>query len=289
MAIVFSIITPLERPYFMGMLGIPVLLGPILGPTVGGYLVEYSNWRMIFRGGDYFAATAPPSPLQHTWSLGIEEQFYLLWPLLVVLALRVRRWRGLLLGLCGAGIVASGAACALLYRPDTDPSRSYYGTDTRAGALLVGCGLALLLAGRDRRLPGWLALPAAAGVGLAWATADGAAGWLYRGGLTAIAVGVALVLGYLVTRPAGLGARLLGVPPLAWLGRLSYGVYLWHLPVFLAVNREMPKSSNLVCLIVAISLTAAFTAFSWLAVERPCQRMKGGTRRHVVASVPAAT
>src|SRR3954447_21715770 len=84
-----------------------------------------ANWRMIFRGTGYVAATAAPSPLQHTWSLGIEEQFYLLWPLLIV-ALMARR--KLLVVLCLAGAVASQVGCALLYRPD-DIARAYYGTD----------------------------------------------------------------------------------------------------------------------------------------------------------------
>src|SRR5690349_9959029 len=104
-----------------------------------------ANWRMIFRGGDYFARTAPASPLQHTWSLGIEEQFYLVWPLLVAGVLRWRHSRWALLALCSIGTGTAALLGAVLYRPGTDPSREYYGTDTRAGALLVGCAVALLV------------------------------------------------------------------------------------------------------------------------------------------------
>lgn len=106
-----------------------------------------ANWRMMFRGGDYFAATGAPSPLQHTWSLGIEEQFYLIWPLVFLAAVvvaRGRRIRLILLVIALAGAVASALASALLYSP-VNVDRDYYGTDTRAVALLVGCGLAVLL------------------------------------------------------------------------------------------------------------------------------------------------
>jgi peptidoglycan/LPS O-acetylase OafA/YrhL len=103
-----------------------------------------ANWRMIYRGGDYFAQTAAASPLQHTWSLGIEEQFYLAWPLLLVFFLR-RRFA--VLAAAATGALASGVTAALLYRPAADPGRVYYGTDTRASALLIGCALVAILAG----------------------------------------------------------------------------------------------------------------------------------------------
>ncbi|RQX06450.1 acyltransferase family protein, partial [Micromonospora globispora] len=111
-----------------------------------------ANWRMANRGGDYFAATGSPSPLQHTWSLGIEEQFYLVWPLLliVLLAWAARRRRlGVALLVILVGAVGSALAAALLFAPDA-VDRVYYGTDTRAVALLVGAALAVLLA---RRVP----------------------------------------------------------------------------------------------------------------------------------------
>src|SRR3954447_14396025 len=172
-----------------------------------------ANWRMIFRGTGYVAATAAPSPLQHTWSLGIEEQFYLLWPLLVTaltVGLAIRRARAVLVLVCGAGAVLSQLLCVRLFRPD-DIVRSYYGTDTRAQALLIGAALAALLAsagetarsrpGHRTRKPPFaslglaaLGLAGAAGTLWLWHAATDQAAWMYRGGLTAAAVGTALVI-----------------------------------------------------------------------------------------------
>ena len=115
-------------------------------------LFYVANWRMILRGGDYFAQTASPSPLEHTWSLGIEEQFYLAWPLLVAALLvgtvaagarRAALRRATLL--CAIGVAVSTVLLAALYRAE-DPGRAYYGTDTRGASLLIGAGLAILLA-----------------------------------------------------------------------------------------------------------------------------------------------
>src|SRR5262249_14868505 len=99
-----------------------------------------ANWRMIYRGDDYFTVSASPSPLQHAWSLGIEEQFYLLWPLLLV-AFFI--WKGsrrfaVLAVACAAGALASAVVAGLLFRP-VDVNRAYFGTDSRAQALLIGC------------------------------------------------------------------------------------------------------------------------------------------------------
>jgi peptidoglycan/LPS O-acetylase OafA/YrhL len=234
-----------------------------------------ANWRMIYRGGDYFAATAPPSPLQHTWSLGIEEQFYILWPLLVLLVLRTGRSRPVLLIICAAGTVVSAVVCALVYHPQGDPGRAYYGTDARAGALLLGCLVAVALHNRSVHPGRWLPAGAAvctAGLVAAWMFARGTDTWLYRGGLTALAAAVAVVLAYLVLTPTGWGARMLSVAPLAWLGRVSYGVYLWHWPLFqwLTAERTGLTGAGLVAARMAAALGAA--TLSFYLVESPLRR-----------------
>jgi peptidoglycan/LPS O-acetylase OafA/YrhL len=256
-----------------------------------------ANWRMIYRGGDYFAQTAGPSPLQHTWSLGIEEQFYWLWPLIVVglfaLVTRgrvMRRWSLALM--CLALAALSTLDSALLYQPQ-DPNRVYFGTDSRVGELLVGCALAMVLAGTGARSapaqtnPGvaprgspaarssraaWtgvLALAGAAGAVAMLVAASGGDGWLYRGGLSAFALAVAAVIGHVTLRPAGLLARMLGLAPLVWLGRISYGVYLWHWPLFGLLNHDRTGLAGGVLLATRVAVTLAVATASYWLVERP--------------------
>nr|WP_296069278.1 acyltransferase family protein [uncultured Actinoplanes sp.] len=220
-----------------------------------------ANWRMIFRGTGYVAATAAPSPLQHTWSLGIEEQFYLIWPLLVVAVLARRR---LLIVVCAAGAVASQAACALLYRPD-DIARAYYGTDSRAQALLIGAAVAVL----PLRIPAVLG-PVGAAVTLAlWHVADDQAAWLYQGGLTVAAVATALMIAQIKTGPGGVLPRLLAMPPLVWLGRISYGVYLWHWPVFTFVTADATGLPRWPLLAVRLAGTLGVAVLSYVLIEQP--------------------
>src|SRR3954471_15007810 len=119
---------------------------PSLRRDVLATLAYVSNWHFILDGGSYFARNAPPSPLRHTWSLAIEEQFYLLWPLIFIAVARGRARLAKLGTFIGVGIAASIAAMLLLYHPGTDASRVYYGTDTRVHVILIGCGLAVLFA-----------------------------------------------------------------------------------------------------------------------------------------------
>lgn len=273
-------------------------------------LFYVANWRMIFRGGDYFAETAAPSPLEHTWSLGIEEQFYLLWPLVLGAVLyrrrsrrssrrvparsRVRAHLWWLVVLCCAGAVASTAALAATYSAE-DPGRAYYGTDTRGAAILIGAALAALLALRSAGhpglhgesaapatplpvAPGWRrvglgGLAVAAAVATVWAAThvSGTDEVLYHGGMAGIALAVALVIAHVVMVPSGLSARLLSVPPLPALGRISYGVYLWHWPVFIAANADRTGLDGLTLFTVRCLLTVGIASLSYVLVERPIQ------------------
>jgi peptidoglycan/LPS O-acetylase OafA/YrhL len=184
-----------------------------------------ANWRFAFSHQGYFGATSP-SPLLHLWSLGVEEQFYLLWPLVVFGLLRAgRRVRGhdrealgdvsILLALASTFWMAF-----LIDHRHASTDRLYYGTDTRAAALLVGAALAAL-AGRVR-VPTLAGVAGLAGLFTIWSTTSGQAGWLYRGGFLLTALTVALVIGAVAAAPRSLLSRSLALRPLAWVGRISY-------------------------------------------------------------------
>ena len=206
-------------------------------------LAYVANWRMLAAGGGYFDRLALPSPLQHTWSLGIVEQFYLLWPLVVVLALRLRRGLAVLLAVAAGGAAASAVVMAVRYVPGADPSRVYYGTDTRTQTILAGATVAVLMASRPgRQLTAraraaagagvrlrWLtlvqrgAVAAAAVLAIGWLTLTGGDSRLYRGGFAAVAAAVALVLAAVAVAPGSALPRLLRFAPLVAVGRVSYG------------------------------------------------------------------
>lgn len=246
-----------------------------------------ANWRMIYRGDDYFAQTSAPSPLQHTWSLGIEEQFYVGWPLLVV-ALLAFGLRRALVGLCLAGAGASAVLAALLYDPNA-VNRAYFGTDTRAQALLIGCALAALLvprlgprlgqAGVRSRPPmlhpgtavalGSAALGSVVLLGWLWTHASGTGALLYHGGFAAGGLAVATVLATVVLHPTGMLARVLGFAPLVWLGRISYGVYLWHWPLFHLMTAERTGLGGGSLLAARLAVTLLISIVSYVFVEQP--------------------
>src|SRR5256714_5351011 len=156
---------------------------------------------MIYRGTDSFAQTAAPSPLPHTWSLGIEEQFYWRWPLLL-LALRNRR---AIFVASVAGAAGSVLATAVWH----GANRVYFGTDTRAQALLIGCALATVPLTRYRRILGACAVLGTLGTAWLWTHASGTDKWVF----TVAALAVAAVLAPAPGRPGGPAPRGLPGPP----------------------------------------------------------------------------
>lgn len=240
-------------------------------------LFYFNNWHQVLGDQSYFAVVGRPSPLRHLWSLSVEEQFYLLWPLAIAGGLAVLM-RARFLGLTAGLAVASALLMALLYDPSTDPSRVYYGTDTRATALLLGATLAFVWPLRPvhaptaRRAP--IVLDLAAGLGLtalalAFVAAHEYDSWLYRGGLAAVAMASAVLIAAVV-HPACRVGRLLSTPPLRWIGDRSYGIYLWHWPVMVLSRPGIDVSWSPWLLVpFQLGLTVGLAAASYRWVEMP--------------------
>jgi peptidoglycan/LPS O-acetylase OafA/YrhL len=240
-------------------------------------LLYVANWNAIFQQYDYWDLFTAASPLEHCWSLAIEEQFYLLWPPLVWLALGVfagsRRRFGLAsLGLAGASALWMG----LLFVPGESTARVYFGTDTRCFALLVGASLAALLPTRpdpsaaSARRSGVdaLGLAALAFMGWAWTTLDGQAPMVYRGVLFLLAIAAAAVLAAAILAPRGLTARVFELGPLRQLGVISYGVYLWHWPLYIVLDPQRTGLDGWTLTGLRILVTLAAAWASYVALER---------------------
>ncbi len=238
-----------------------------------------ANWRAVFAHRSYWDLFAAPSPLEHTWSLAIEEQFYVVWPLLVaaVLAFGKRGARSLLA--VSLVLAAISAALMLHFFDPGATTRAYLGTDTRGAAILVGAALAAALAPLDedastKAAPVWLdaiGLVAAAGLALAWARLDGREPFLYRGGfwLTEFA-GLALIACAVCGR--GLVARALSFAPLRSVGLISYGVYLWHWPIFVWLSEERTHLHGVGLASLRFAATFAVAIASYRFVEHPIRR-----------------
>jgi len=238
-------------------------------------LAYVANWRFILTGQSYANLFSAPSPVLHFWSLAIEEQFYLVFPIVVTVTLMVakgsRRVLAIVLAVLSAGSLLS---MFLLYTPGSDPSRVYYGTTTRAFELLVGALLAILLShpgGFVLRVPRWAwvmagSIGAAATIGL-WDTATQSSPWLYEGGLAGYAIMSALLIVGAIRRGPIRGA--LAAAPMRWLGAISYGAYLYHWPIFLWLTPTRTHLSIWPLFALRCAVTFAAAVVSARLLERP--------------------
>jgi peptidoglycan/LPS O-acetylase OafA/YrhL len=259
-----------------------VRLGSLRG-AVAAAATYSSNWYLIGVNQSYFARFAPPEPLDHLWSLAVEEQFYLLWPWLLLLGLFFIRRRGAG-GIAWLAIptlalaTASAIAMYVLYQPGVDPTRVYEGTDTRAAGLLIGAALAMLWpssrAGRSARKTGWLLdAPAVAGLAvivlMTWRVGQYSP-FLYQGGMVLLSLATAAAVAAAACPSSIVGAAL-GWAPLRWIGVRSYGIYLWHYPVIVLTSpanatEDLPRAA------AQIAATVVLAALSWRFVEEPVRR-----------------
>jgi peptidoglycan/LPS O-acetylase OafA/YrhL len=254
-----------------------------------------ANWSQIFTHQSYFEQFAAPSALKHTWSLAIEEQFYLVWPLLVFVAMRIGRGsKKVLLAGCAVLAAASAVAMAALYTPGHDPTRVYYGTDTRAQSLLIGAILAILVADREpmrsranRTALHGAAIIAAVGLALIWVRTTDSDAWQYRGGFVVAATLVAIVIASVTQREhSGPLGWLLSRAPLRAIGMISYGLYLWHWPIYVFLSPERTGLDGASLLFLRLLVTFAVATASYFVVEAPVRRgvLRG---RAVRAAIPA--
>jgi peptidoglycan/LPS O-acetylase OafA/YrhL len=253
-----------------------------------------ANWRFINSGQSYFSLFSEASPLRHAWSLAIEEQFYLVWPLITFLCLRLARGRHVLLGaVCVGGTIASAVTMARLY-DSADPSRAYYGTDGRAQLLLIGALLAIVLVRRRPQRTSAVAMTHALGlvgaVYIMWAFSNvgDTDEWMYRGGYVLFAIAVAALIASVVQPQHTPWQRVLSLAPIVWLGRISYGIYLWHWPVIVILSPDRTGLDGAALTLVRVAVTLGLSTASYYLVELPVRERRFFRRRLALALSPVA-
>ena len=261
------------------VLFVPSELARIRGDFVAA-LTYVINWYQIVVHQSYFDAIGRPSPLRHLWSLAVEEQFYILWPLVLAGIYRLTRGRRGHMALVTTGLaVASAIWGVVLFTPGLDPSRVYYGTDTRASGVLLGAVLAIAV-------PPWR-MHATRQAGARWIiTGIGIVGlvgitvmtlrvnefdpFVYQGGFVVVDLFTVAMILALVHPVNTVLARAFSISPLLWIGRRSYGIYLWHWPIFVLTRPGVDVDVNgWLLLTLRLILTFAIAEVSYRFVEMP--------------------
>jgi peptidoglycan/LPS O-acetylase OafA/YrhL len=275
---------------------VALVIDPVQRRNIGGDVVAslgyVANWRFVFSGQSYAELFTSPSPLQHFWSLAIEEQFYLIYPLFAFCLLRVAHGSRRVFTIALAAITAASVALPFIFSYSHD--RIYYGTDARAAELLMGAMLATALYYRpitDRLAGSRRVQVVAATLGAAalvacivmWSRIEQQNDLLYAGGFFVYSIlSVLVILAALL--PLGPVASVLAIRPLRFMGKISYGVYLYHWPIFMALSEPRVHLSGVSLFAVQVALTVGVACASYRFLEMPIRRgqpLFRGTRRAV--------
>lgn len=245
----------------------------------------YSNWWYIFHHLSYFESFANPSILNHFWSLAVEEQFYIIWPILTLLGLKYIKNKDRLFLYTLVGAIVSALLMAILFHPGSDPSRVYYGTDTRAFSLLIGAALALVWPSRkltnNVTTSGKVLIDIVGITGLLIfllmvGKTNQYDSFLYRGGMFLLSISAAMLIAA-IAHPTSKIGRFLAMRPLKWIGLRSYGIYLWQYPVIILFSPKVNTGDiSLFRAIFQITLIFVLAALSYHYIEDPIRKGKLG-------------
>ncbi|MBD7913813.1 acetyltransferase [Clostridium sp. Sa3CUN1] len=264
----------------------PNLLKNIIGDGIAS-IFYVSNWWFIFHKLSYFDSFGSPSPFKNLWSLSLEVQFYIVWPIILIIGYKLFKKRDKLdKSVFGLALI-SAMLMGILYKPGMDPSRIYYGTDTRAFELLIGSWLAIICpmkifidrgsfskkkSNRQKNMLNIIATVSLTIFILCVVFVNEYNIFLYRGGLFLISLNAAILI-VCVCNPTSYLRHIFSWKPLTWIGERSYGIYLWHYPI-IVLSTPVYEIGNPSYLRVGLQLiiTLIVADFSYNYIEMPIRK-----------------
>lgn len=253
-----------------------------LRSIVASSLLFYNNWWQIFKGFSYFDRFTTQSPFTHIWSLAVEVQNYLIWPFIFILLEKyVKKNKKIFSIILGAAIV-SGLLMAILYNPDSDPTRVYYGTDTRIFSIFIGSALAFIwpstrlkveIPEKARWLLNGVGITSLVVLILSFMFLSDHYTFVYYGGMFILSVFSALLVA--VTAHPGVDMnKWLTNPVFTWIGKRSYGIYLYQFPVMIFYEAKIKNLSDHVLLhsLIEVALILGISELSYRFIEKPLGR-----------------
>ncbi|MFD0587240.1 acyltransferase family protein [Paenibacillus sp. GCM10027627] len=246
-----------------------------------------NNWYLIYNEVSYFESFGPASPIGHLWSLSIEEQFYIVWPIVLLVSMKLAPRRGQLIVLIFTLAFLSAISMAVMYVPGTDPSRVYYGTDTRAFGILFGTILAIVwpswrmndkVSLTARTILDFLGTVAIFILIVLIYRTNEYDDLLYQFGFVILSLVTVVVIAVLV-HPASRLGKIIGCRPLIWIGKRSYSLYLWHYPVIILTRPEANSNeAGFIQVLLQLIVIVILSSFSYKYVEEPIRRGNFWTR-----------